>query len=243
METRGADKRTGQTFSMRTKESAMDYRFMRDPDLPPLLLDRAYVENVQRDLPELPVETAARLQRLGLNKYQIGVLMTQESTFYFDAVCASAVGVSAQKVHPWVTTELQGLLPAGTHLGMDLNDAPVSPNQLGALLLMLDKGILRGPQAKELLLLLIQPNNAGAAPAEVASAAGLMGAACPTASQLHDLCREIAVDPRNSKQLGKWRQGKQGMLRYFLGEAMRTSRGALPPAEVEAALRVVLDEV
>jgi len=131
-------------------------------------------------------------------------------------------------------------LPSGTRL--TINDAPVKPGQLGTLLLLLDNGSLRGPQAKELLLLLVQPQHSGANVAEVAAAAGLLGATDLSGSQLRDLCREIARDPRNSKQLAKWRQGKLGMLKYFLGEAMRASRGALSPAEVEAAMKAILDE-
>src|SRR5215510_7756589 len=145
-ETRLFDPNKGVTRSMRFKEEAHDYRYFPDPDLLPLELTPAYVENLRQHLPELPDEKRARfIGNYGLSAYDAGVLTAErEVAQYFEAV---ADGRDAKAAANWVINELAGRL---NREGKDIGQSPISAAQLGAILDLVGEKTISGKIAKEL---------------------------------------------------------------------------------------------
>ena len=145
-ETRLFDPDKGETRSMRNKEEAHDYRYFPDPDLLPLELTAAYVEDVEAHLPELPDEKKMRFTRdYRLSAYDAGVLVAERETAdFFEAV---ANGRDAKAAANWVINELAGRL---NREGKDIADSPVSASQLGAILDLIAAGTISGKIAKDL---------------------------------------------------------------------------------------------
>src|SRR3989440_1910727 len=145
-ETRLFDPNKGETRSMRNKEEAHDYRYFPDPDLLPLELTAAYVEDLRLHLPELPDEKKGRFMRdYGLSGYDAGVLVAERQTAdFFEAV---AKGRDAKLATNWVINDLAGRL---NKEGKDVSASPVSAAQLGTILDLIGEGIISGKLAKDL---------------------------------------------------------------------------------------------
>src|SRR5256885_5744230 len=145
-ETRVFDPNKGEKHSMRNKEEAHDYRDFPDPDLLPLELTAAYVDELTRHLPELPDEKKARFTRdYGLSGYDAGVLVAERETAdFFETV---AKGRDAKAAANWVINELAGRL---NKEGKDISASPVSASQLGAILDLISAGTISGKIAKDL---------------------------------------------------------------------------------------------
>src|ERR1700747_3098765 len=145
-ETRLFDPNKGETRSMRNKEEAHDYRYFPDPDLMPLELTAAYVEDLKAHLPELPDEKKGRFMRdYGLSGYDAGVLVAERETAdFFEAV---AKGRDAKLATNWVINDLAGRL---NKEGRDIAASPVSAWQLGAILDLISAGTISGKIAKDL---------------------------------------------------------------------------------------------
>src|SRR5262245_18005810 len=145
-ETRLFDPTKGETRSMRNKEEAHDYRYFPDPDLLPLELTAAYVEDLKAHLPELPDEKKVRFMRdCGLSSYDAGVLVAERETAdFFEAV---AKGRDAKVAANWVINELAGRL---NKEGRDIAASPVAAWQLGAILDLISAGTISGKIAKDL---------------------------------------------------------------------------------------------
>ena len=150
-ETRLFDPGKGETRSMRSKEEAHDYRYFPDPDLLPLELTDAYVDELKSHLPELPDEKKARFTRdYGLSTYDANVLVGERETAdFFEAVAKKADGSSrdAKAAANWVINELAGRL---NKEGRDIAGSPVSASQLGAILDLIAAGTISGKIAKDL---------------------------------------------------------------------------------------------
>ncbi len=144
-ETRLFDPDKGETRSMRSKEEAHDYRYFPDPDLLPLELSPALVDELRTDLPELPDGKKARFMRdYALSGYDAGVLVAERGTSdYFEVV---AKGRDAKAAANWVINELAGRL---NREGKDVSAAPVSAAQLGAILDLTAQGVISGKIAKD----------------------------------------------------------------------------------------------
>src|SRR3954449_13024553 len=145
-ETRLFDPNGGETRSMRSKEEAHDYRYFPDPDLLPLELTAAYVDELKAHLPELPDEKKVRFTRdYGLSVYDSGVLVGERETAdFFEAV---AEGRDAKAAANWIINELAGRL---NKEGRDIAGSPVSASQLGAILDLITAGTISGKIAKDL---------------------------------------------------------------------------------------------
>ena len=150
-ETRLFDPGKGETRSMRNKEEAHDYRYFPDPDLLPLELTVAYVDDLKAHLPELPDQKKARFTRdYGLSVYDAGVLVDERETAdFFEAVAKKADGSSrdAKAAANWVINELAGRL---NKEGRDIAASPMSASQLGAILDLIAAGTISGKMAKDL---------------------------------------------------------------------------------------------
>jgi len=238
-ETRGYDVVKNETYRLRSKESIMDYRFMPDPDLPPLKLSQEHIDNIVSSIGELPHETHARLLRLGLSDYQIQVLMKQEATFFFDQVCELIPNSDPQRIHALITTDAQRYLVDG----QNISESHFFPYQIATLITLSDEKVLTGPQVKKVISVLNETEYLNKDPEDVAKELGVMSANNDLDdSILLDLCQQVVNDSRNKKQLKKFCLGKKGVIKFFMGEVMRTTLGAADPAILQQLLEKVLNE-
>jgi len=231
-ETRLFDPDKGVTRSMRNKEEAHDYRYFPDPDLLPLELDAAYVEEIKAHLPELPDAKKARFMRdYGLSAYDADVLVSErEMADYFEALARGGEKIrDAKAAANWTINELAGRL---NREGKTIGSSPVSPAQLGGILDLISAGTISGKIAKDLFELVWAE---GGDPKELVNARGM--------KQVTDLSAiEKLVDEILRRNPDKVEQAKSkpALVGWFVGQVMKASGGKANPQAVNELLRVKL---
>ncbi len=229
-ETRLFDPDKGETRSMRSKEDAHDYRYFPDPDLLPLELDDAFLDDCRASLPELPDAKRARYLALGVTPYNAGVLTAEvESARFFDALLeAGAKGPAAAN---WVTSELFGAL---NRLGKGIEDSPVSAAQAAELLGLVAEGTLSNTLAKQVFEIMLE---SGEDPAAIVEARGLK-----QTSDTGAIEAEIArVLDANADKVAEYRSGKDKLFGFFVGQTMKAMAGKANPGVVNDLLKKALD--
>ncbi|WP_423602763.1 Asp-tRNA(Asn)/Glu-tRNA(Gln) amidotransferase subunit GatB [Sphingomonas sp. MS122] len=229
-ETRLFDPDKGETRSMRSKEDAHDYRYFPDPDLLPLELDDAFLDECRASLPELPDAKRARYLALGITPYNAGVLTAEvESARYFDALLeAGAKGPAAAN---WVTSELFGAL---NRLGQDIEHSPVSPAQAAELLGLVAEGTLSNTLAKQVFEIMLETADD---PAKIVEERGLK-----QTSDTGAIEAEIAkVLDANADKVAEYRSGKDKLFGFFVGQTMKAMAGKANPGVVNDLLKKALD--
>ncbi|HMQ20653.1 MAG TPA: Asp-tRNA(Asn)/Glu-tRNA(Gln) amidotransferase subunit GatB, partial [Sphingopyxis sp.] len=157
-ETRLFNPDSGTTRTMRSKEDAHDYRYFPDPDLLPLELDDAFLDECRASLPELPDAKRARYEAAGISAYNAGVLTAEvENARWFDALLET--GAEPKAAANWVTSELFGAL---NRLGKDIGDCPVTPAQAGELLGLIADGTISGSIAKQVFEIMLETGDGAA---------------------------------------------------------------------------------
>ena len=219
-ETRLYDPDRGETRSMRSKEEAHDYRYFPCPDLLPLEIEQAWVDDIAASLPELPDEKKARfVTEFGLTEYDAGVLTAEtEAAAYFETVAAGRDGKQAAN---WVINELFGRLKKDTR---DITESPVSPAQLGKIIDLIATGEISGKIAKDLFEIVYTE---GGDPARIVEARGM--------KQVTDTgAIEAAVDEviaANPAQVEKARANPK-LAGWFVGQVMKATGGKANPKAV-----------
>jgi aspartyl-tRNA(Asn)/glutamyl-tRNA(Gln) amidotransferase subunit B len=224
-ETRLFDPGRGETRSMRSKEEAHDYRYFPDPDLLPLELTAAYVDDLKARLPELPDEKKARLTReYGLSIYDSGVLVGERETAdFFEAL---AKGRDAKAAANWVINELAGRL---NKEGRDISGSPVSASQLGAILDLIAAGTISGKIAKDLFEICWSE---GGDPEAIVEARGLKQVTDLTA--IEKVVDDIIAGNRDKVEQAKL---KPALIGWFVGQVMKASAGKANPQTVNELLK------
>jgi aspartyl-tRNA(Asn)/glutamyl-tRNA(Gln) amidotransferase subunit B len=228
-ETRLFEPARGITRSMRSKEEAHDYRYFPDPDLPPLVLDPAWVEELKAGLPELPDARRARyIQDFGLSTYDAGVLVAEKETAAFYETVAK--GRDPKLAANWVMGDFFAAL---NRTKRDITDPPVTAENLGALLdLMADK-TLSGKLAKEVFEAMVET---GKPPAVIVEERGL--------KQVTDTGAIEAVVEKvlaaNADKVAEYKSGKDKLFGFFVGQVMKAMQGKGNPALVNDVLKAKL---
>jgi aspartyl-tRNA(Asn)/glutamyl-tRNA(Gln) amidotransferase subunit B len=229
-ETRLFDPGRGVTRPMRNKEEAHDYRYFPDPDLVPLVLDPAWVEEIRAGLPELPDAKKARfVAQYGLSAYDAEVLAAERaSADFFEA---TAAGRDAKAAANWIMGDLFAVL---NRRGVGIDEAPVTARQLGQLIDLVADGTISGRIAKEVFAEMVET---GADPQAIVEQKGLR--------QLSDAgAIEAAVDAvlaREADKLAQYRAGRDKLYGFFVGQVMRATGGKANPALVNAILKKKLE--
>ena len=224
-ETRLFDAGRGETRSMRSKEEAHDYRYFPDPDLLPLEFDQAYVDALEKNLPELPDAKKARFIRdFSLSAYDAGVLVAERETAeYFETVAKGRDGKAAAN---WVINELFGRL---NKEGKAIASSPVSAGQLGSMLDLIKDGTISGKIAKDLFEIVW---NEGGDPRAIVEQRGM--------KQVTDTgAIEKAVDEIIAKNPDKVADAKSNpkAIGWFVGQVMKSSGGKASPQMVNDILK------
>lgn len=230
-ETRLFDPDRGETRSMRGKEEAHDYRYFPDPDLLPLEITTAFIDEVRAELPELPDAKSMRFQQdYGLSGYDAGVLTaSRELADYFEAVVAAAG--DAKLSANWVMGELSGALNKAS---LDITQSPVDAATLAGLLARIRDETISGKIAKEVFEAVW--NGEGDADT-VISARGLRQVTDSSAIEAM-VDEAIAANP---EQLEQYRAGKTKLMGFFVGQVMKASGGKANPQQVNEVLKQRLD--
>jgi aspartyl-tRNA(Asn)/glutamyl-tRNA(Gln) amidotransferase subunit B len=224
-ETRLYDTERGETRPMRSKEDAHDYRYFPDPDLLPLVLDPAWIEQLRAGLPELPDAKKARfVADYGLRPEDAGVLVAERATAdYFEEVAA---GRDAKGAAYWVIGDLFGAL---NRKGLNIARSPVAPEQLGGLLDLIADGTISGRIAKDVFAEMVET---GADAAVIVEAKGLRQV---SDSGMIEAAVEAAL-AAHPAQVGQYAANPK-VLGFFVGQVMKATGGKANPALVNQLLK------
>ncbi len=226
-ETRLYDSREGRTYGMRSKEFAHDYRYFPEPDLLPLVITDAWRDDVRRSLPELPETRKQRLiHEYALPEYDAGQLTASKALAnYFEAVARTSG--QPKLAANWVLSELTYLLKES---GKEIEQSPVSAENLAGLLALIQQGTVSGKMGKEILDAMF---SSGKTARDVMAAQGLEQ--INDAEKIAAVVREIIA--ANPKQVEQYRGGKSATLGWFTGQIMKETRGQANPQLVQDILK------
>ena len=228
-ETRLFNPDTGTTRSMRSKEDAHDYRYFPDPDLLPLELDDAFLEECRASLPELPDAKRKRYEALGITSYNAEVLTAEvETARWFDTLLDE--GAAPAAASNWVTGELFGAL---NRIGKDITQSPVTPGQAAELLALVADGTLSGSLAKQVFEVMLET---GDAPGKIVEERGLKQTSDTGA--IEAVIADVLA--KNPKQLEQYRGGKVALFGFFVGQTMKAMGGKANPQVVNDLLKKAL---
>ena len=219
-ETRLYDPDRNETRSMRSKEDSHDYRYFPDPDLLPLELEQDWVDGIRASLPELPDAKKARfVAEHGLTEYDASVLTAEvQSADYFERVVA---GRSGKAVANWVINELFGRLKKDDR---GIAESPVSPDQLGGIVDLIDRGEISGKIAKEVFEIVYSE---GGDPAEIVETRG-MRQVTDTGAIEEALDKVIAENPAQVEKA----KSNPKLAGWFVGQVMKATGGKANPKAV-----------
>ena len=227
-QTRLYDSDKDETRSMRSKEDANDYRYFPDPDLLPLEITEAWIDQVRATLPELPVAKRNRfVSEYGLPAYDAGVLTaSREMATYFEEVL-QALGGEAKLCANWIMGDLSAALNKD---GLEMADSRVSSAQLAGLLKRIGDGTISGKIAKDVFEAIW--NGEGDTDAIIA-AKGLKQIS--DSSEIEKIVDEIIA--QNPGQVAEYRGGKDKVFGFFVGLAMKATKGKANPAQLNDILK------
>ena len=228
-ETRLFDPDKGVTRTLRSKEDAHDYRYFPDPDLLPLELDEAFLDECRASLPELPDAKRKRYEALGITPYNASVLTAEvESARWFDTLLDA--GAEPKQSANWVVAELYGAL---NRLGRSIDDSPITPAEAAELLGLVADGTISGTIAKQVFEIMLETGEGAGA---IVEARGL--------KQTSDTgAIDAAVDAvlaANGDKVEQYQAGKEALFGFFVGQVMKAMQGKANPKMVNDALRAKL---
>ena len=238
-ETRGWVEDEGVTVSQRSKEYASDYRYFPEPDLPPVVIEPGWIDEIREALPELP---RARKQRFaaqyGLSDYDSSLLTSSRDTAdFFESVVTTGGGKNgteaarAKAAGNWMLSEMMRLLNA---TGKSLEDVPIEPGHLSDLIGMVEEGRLNSNMAKTVFEEMFAT---GRTPREIAESAGLVQIS--DAGSI-DAAVSEAIES-NPKPVADYLSGKDTALRFLVGQVMKATRGKANPQLATSALKEKLE--
>jgi aspartyl-tRNA(Asn)/glutamyl-tRNA(Gln) amidotransferase subunit B len=225
-ETRLYDADRDETRSMRSKEVANDYRYFPEPDLLPVVIDEAYIEAVRAELPELPDAKRARfVSQYALSEYDAGVLaISRAMADYFEDV-ARLCG-DAKLSANWVTGDLQALLNKSD---LEIEQSPVSAQRLGALIGRIKDQTISSKIAKTVFEAMLGNEHSVD---DIIESQGLKQVT--DSGAIEKLVDEVIA--ANPEQVAQYRAGKDKVFAFFIGQAMKASRGKANPEQLNALL-------
>jgi|TARA_B000000557_G_scaffold255565_1_gene246835 aspartyl-tRNA(Asn)/glutamyl-tRNA(Gln) amidotransferase subunit B len=225
-ETRLFDTKKNQTRSMRSKEDAHDYRYFPDPDLLPLEFDDQFIEDIKSEIPELPDQKKDRfIEKFKLSPYEATILVSDlETSKYFEKVIKNSdVKLSAN----WITGELFALL---NEKNIEIDQSPISPENLSKLINLISDGTISGKIAKTLF---VEMSKGDKDPKKIVEEKGLKQQSDP--KELEKIIDKVILD--NPDNVQKYKSGKDKLFGFFVGQVMKASSGKANPKMVNDILK------
>ena len=232
-ETRLWNEAKGQTFPMRSKEEAHDYRYFPEPDLVPFTISRETVEEIRQTLPELPAGRAKRFMKdFGLSQYDAFVLVQEKKLADYFEACLKE-NVSAKLVSNWIQSELLALLNARK---LAIENSPVKPADLAGLVRLIEKNTLSGKMAKDVLPAMFETGKSAEA---IVREKGLEQVT--DTKQIEDIAERVIQ--ANPKVADDFRSGKKQALGFLVGQIMKESKGKANPQLANEVLEKKLKQL
>ena len=221
------DSGTGTTRPMRSKEESADYRYFPDPDLPPVVVEESWIREVQRTLPKLPAEWANELvSEFGLSLYDATVLTTERASVEFYHQVVAACG-NAKAACNWVTSELFGMLNKAS---LGIEETPVSAQDLGELIKLIDTDVISGKIAKSVFEEMFATSKN---PNTIINEKGLK-----QLSNDEDILKIVRAEfDGNPEQLSGYLSGNERLHGFFVGQVMKATGGQANPKKVNELIR------
>jgi aspartyl-tRNA(Asn)/glutamyl-tRNA(Gln) amidotransferase subunit B len=217
----------GETAVMRSKEEAHDYRYFPDPDLVPLKLEQEWIDGFRSGLPELPAIRAARfVSDYGLPEYDAGVLTASRGMADYFEACVKLFN-QPKTVSNWVMGELTREL---NNSGTDVSASPVSPERLASLLELVERGTVSLKVAREIFP---EVYSSGKTPEQIVQEKGLTQVSDEAA--LEKIIDDVLT--KNPTQVAQFKEGKQQVLGFLVGQVMKVSGGKANPGKVNELLK------
>ncbi len=226
-ETRLYDSDRGETFPMRSKEEAHDYRYFPDPDLVPILVDSAWVEKIRKTIPELPEQKRERFSSsYGIPEYDTGVLTSSKALANYFEEC-TALFPHPKTISNWVMGDLLRDLKKE---GRDITECPVSPAALIELLKLIESGTISGNIAKGVFEEMYQTQNSASS---IVEKKGLKQ--ITDSSAIEKIVEEVLQ--ANPSQVEELKGGKEKVLGFLVGQVMKLSKGKANPGMVNKLIK------
>lgn len=227
------DPETGETRVMRTKEDAQDYRYFPDPDLLPLVIDKAWVSAVQANLPELPAQMQERFSKeYGLSAYDSATLTaSSEMAAFYEEVVQTAGKSQAKIAANWVMVDWTAYI---NKAGLEISDSPLTPQQLAGILIRIADGTISTSLAKRVFESLWSKEAQTAD--EVIDRQGL--AQVTDGAEIERFVDEVIAN--NAKSVAEFKAGKEKALNALVGQVMKASQGKVNPKQATDLLKARL---
>jgi aspartyl-tRNA(Asn)/glutamyl-tRNA(Gln) amidotransferase subunit B len=233
-ETRGWLEERGVTVSQRSKEEAHDYRYFPEPDLPPLFVERTWVDEIRSRLPELPEPKRQRfIREYGLSPQDAATLTASRAVadFYEAAI---KQGASPRAAANWVLRDVLRLLGAAR---IEIEASKLKPEHVAELVRLIDGGQLSVRSAPEVLE---EAFNTGSPPQQVVREKGLSQVS--DTAELEAVIDRVLAAPASAKAIADYKSGKQSAAGFLVGAVMKETRGKANPGVVNQVLRQKLDQ-
>jgi aspartyl-tRNA(Asn)/glutamyl-tRNA(Gln) amidotransferase subunit B len=223
-ETRGWIEEAGTTVLQRTKEYADDYRYFPEPDLPPLVLDRAWIEGIRARIPELPEARRDQfIAQYGLPLYDANILTNSKAMADYFENCVKLMDPSkAKTVSNWLLGDFSRLLNA---TNTEVENVKISPKHLTEMLSLVDNGTISGPTAKAVFEEMF---HSGKGASEIIAEKKL--SQISDASEIREVVKQVMAN--NIEAVSDYSSGKQQALTFIIGQVMKATRGRANPGTV-----------
>lgn len=231
-ETRRFDEKSGETFLMRVKEGADDYRYFPEPDLPPMHISDDWLQEVTDHLPEMPAKRRARyVDELDLPEYDAGILTnTKEMSDFFEAAVND--GAAPKQVSNWLMGEVNAYL---NDKQIDLQETALTPAHLAEMINLIKDGVISSKIAKKVFQEIIQNDTD---PKAWVEAKGMVQLSDP--AQLNPIITGILDD--NQQSIDDFKNGKDRAVGFLVGKIMKETRGQANPKVVNELLMAALNK-
>ena len=229
-ETRLFDTKKNETRSMRTKEDAHDYRYFPDPDLLPLELNDDFINEIKKEIPELPDEKKKRfIEKFNLSPYEANILVSDiETSKYFEDVSKNS---DVKLATNWITGELFALL---NNKSIEITESPITSENLAKLINLIKDGTISGKIAKNVFEIMA---DSGKDPKKIVEEKGLKQQSDP--KELEKIIDKVISD--NPKNVEAYKLGKDKLFGFFVGQVMKQSNGKANPQLVNEILKKKLN--
>ncbi len=229
-ETRLFDTKKNETRSMRTKEDAHDYRYFPDPDLLPLELNDDFINEIKKEIPELPDEKKKRfIEKFNLSPYEANILVSDiETSKYFEDVSKKS---DVKLATNWITGELFALL---NNKNIEITESPITSENLAKLINLIKDGTISGKIAKTVFEIMA---DSGKDPKKIVEEKGLKQQSDP--KELEKIIDIVISD--NPKNVEAYKTGKDKLFGFFVGQVMKQSSGKANPQLVNEILKKKLN--
>jgi aspartyl-tRNA(Asn)/glutamyl-tRNA(Gln) amidotransferase subunit B len=232
-ETRGFDANTGLTTSQRSKETMNDYRYFPEPDLPPLIIEKEWLEGIRLNMPSLPQVLYNRfVNEYGLPEYDAAVLTdAKEIALYFEELCKETKNYKAAS--NWMMGPVKSYL---NELQLHMHDFPLAPEQIAQIIALVDENkVSHSVAAKKLFPYMLE--HPATTAQQVAEEQNLLQSA--DSDELDQIIKAVLSD--NPAKVEEYKSGKQSLIGMFMGEIMKKTKGKADPKVANKLLRESLN--